>query len=67
MGDANANAVRIGGSFGRAIFLMLLYIAGGGMGQGMSPFEFLSAAGMEIDPTMLTLDGEPSAFLNPPN
>lgn len=80
IGDAQAHAVRIGGGYGRGIFLLLLYLASGGMGTGQTPIEFLSAAGVEIDPSLLTflpggtaatatsgsaLDNNPNAFLGP--
>lgn len=67
VGDAYANAIRVGGGWMRMTALLLLYIASGGMGSGQSPIEFLSAAGMELDPSMLTLDGEPGGLFNPPH
>lgn len=34
----------------KKLFLLALYFASGGLGTGESPFEFLSAMGMEINP-----------------
>lgn len=67
VGDANAQAIRIGGSWGRLIALLLLYIASGGPGTNQNVIEYLSAAGIEIDPTLATIDAEPTGLFNPPN
>ena len=67
VGDAYANAIRVGGGWMKLVGLLLLYLAAGGPATGQNVFEFLSAAGMELDPSMVNLDAEPGGLFNPPH
>lgn len=57
--------IRVGGGWLRLIAMLLLYQAVGGLASGQNVFEFLSAAGMELDPSMTSLDNDPAGLFSP--
>ncbi len=67
VGDAFGNAVRVGGGWLKLIGLTLVYMAAGGVATGLNIWEYLSAAGLELDPSMASLDNEPGGLFNPPH